>query len=271
MKLFAIRDATNEEAGVLALLECYEHQRAFYLELPPHTDPWELPFVLHEYARRGELTIDAHWSLRWVQARVVPPQRQNIGEVLRTNGLDEYDELRFLELTDGRCSQDDCYLVPMGRGPFPDWYQERLATRILDVYPLAGFRLLVAFRDGSVALCAMTEALAGMRSFARVLAEEEVFARATAQPGGHGVQWGEVLQVSANVLKKAGRRSELEAADVAALARQALLDTSEVAQLLGCSRQNVSDLVRRGRLVPLKTSARGPLFLRSDVYARLDC
>jgi len=271
LRRFALRDAANEDAGILALLECYERGgRAFYLELPPQADPWELPFVLHEFAQQGEPTVDARWSLKWVQSRLVPTERQNLGEVLRVNGLDAYDELRLLELTGGRCSQDDCYLVPMENEQLPAWYVERMALRALDVYPLERFRLLVSFRDGATMLCDMQKNLARERSFARVLNDEDVFCRATAQPGGHGVRWGTMLAVASNTLRERGRRVALSASDIAVLARQAVVDTAEVARLLECSRQNVSDLVRRGKLVPLKTSPRGPLFLRSDIYQRLD-
>ena len=270
MKRFVLRDAANEEAGLLAILECYERDGSFHFELPPHIDPWDLPFILHEFAQRKRSTIDARWSLKWVQSRLVPADRQNLGEVLRTNGLETYDELRLLELTGGRCAQDDCYLVPLGRGQEPAWYRERVSMRLADVYALEGFRLLASFKDGRLALCDMTSMLSDERSFARVLSDEAVFGRATMQAGGHGVRWGEALLVSSDRLREAGCPLGLASSDIAALSRQSTLDAAEVAQLLGCSRQNVSDLVRRGRLVPVKTSARGPLFLRADVYARLD-
>lgn len=82
--------------------------------------------------------------------------------------------------------------------------------------------------------------------------------------------WGETLQMSSENMRDVGVDLGFAMADIAASVRQATLDTAEVARLLGCGRQNVSDLVRRGRLVPIKSTARGPLFLRGDVYARLD-
>lgn len=270
MKRYALHDATSEESGTLALLEYYERDHTFYFELPPHADPWELPFILHEFAQKGEPTIDAQWSMRWVQSRLVPTERQNLGEILRVNALDSYDERRLLDMTGGRCSQDDCYLVPIRDNQAPAWYEERLATRIADVYALGHSRLLVLFRDGDVILCNMADLLKDDLSYARVLKDETVFSHVQMQSGGHGVRWGTSLLVSCNMLRKGGSRIRLDAGDVASLASQAVLDTAEVAQLLGCSRQNVSDLVRRGKLMPLKTTSRGPLFLRSDIYMRLN-
>ncbi|MDR1439965.1 MAG: DNA-binding protein [Clostridiales bacterium] len=48
-----------------------------------------------------------------------------------------------------------------------------------------------------------------------------------------------------------------------------VVNTSEATLLLGCTRQNIDDLARRGKLAPIKTYPRDKLFLRADVLARL--
>ena len=268
LHIYALRDETNEDAGILAFLECYERPRSFFFELPPHADPWSLPFILHEFAQRGQHTVSADWSLRWVQSRLVPPERQNLGEVLRVNGLSEYDELRLLELTEGRCAQDGCYLVPTGSKDVPGWYTERVRDRLTDAFALSGFRLLLAFGGGKTSIVCARELLADRRPFARVISDEGIFARMALQAGGHGVQWGSSLHASAEELREAGRPLELRTRDLAALIPQALCDTAQAAQILGCTKQNISDLVRRGKLDPIKSGPRLTLFLRSDVLAR---
>ena len=49
---------------------------------------------------------------------------------------------------------------------------------------------------------------------------------------------------------------------------QRVVNTAEAAQLLGCSKQNVDDLVRRGKLHPVKESAKSKLFLKSEIIQR---
>lgn len=267
MRVFELHDETNESAGTLAYLECYERPRAFFFELVSDVDPWDLPFILHEFAQRGQLTIDAGWTLRWVQSRLVPPERQNLGEVLRKNGMEQYDELRLLELTEGRCSQDGCYLVPLA-GETPKWYERRVASRLADVFALGDYRLLSTFGDGEVRICSARELLGPRRPFARVVSDEDVFDRVSLQAGGHGAQWGDALEVSAAELRGAGEALPLDSSSVASLVRQSVCDTADAARILGCTRQNISDLVRRGKLRPLMTSPRGALFLRSDILAR---
>lgn len=267
MKTLALRDEAygNKDLGYL---ECYERPRAFYFELPPDADPWELPFILHEFAQRGHLSVDGQWSRRWVESRLVPPERQNLGEVLRVNCLREYDELKLLELTGGRCSQDSCYLVPVLGDGLPTWYAERISRRLLDAFAVGGNRLVLSFADGGVYDCPMARVLADDRAFARVLLEEERFMRVALQPGGHGVQWGERLGVDADTLRSEGVRLDLSPLDLALLTDQVVCDTSEAMRILGCSRQNISDLVRRGKLTPRKVTSHLTLFLRSDVLAR---
>ena len=196
MRVYALRDEEGGASEDLAYLECYERPRAFYLELPPDADPWVLPFILHEFAQRGTLTIDAAWSLRWVQSRLVPPERQNLGEVLRENGLSSYDELSLLELTEGRCSQDACYLVPLTGGDLPAWYTERVSRRLRDVFALSDDRLLALFRSGEVVWLSARNLLGDRRAFARILRDEGTFRRAALQAGGHGVQWCDQLSLS---------------------------------------------------------------------------
>lgn len=56
--------------------------------------------------KRKQYTVNAYWSKVWVQQRIAPTDRQNLGQILKDNGLDEYDEFQLLMLANGRCVQD---------------------------------------------------------------------------------------------------------------------------------------------------------------------
>jgi hypothetical protein len=51
--------------------------------------------------------------------------------------------------------------------------------------------------------------------------------------------------------------------------REELVNTAEVMQILNCSRQNVFDLIKRGKLMPVKELPKDRLFWRADILARL--
>lgn len=42
---------------------------------------------------------------------MIPPDRQNIGEIMRKVGMQYYDEFPLLVYIGGRCCQDENYLV----------------------------------------------------------------------------------------------------------------------------------------------------------------
>ena len=89
MKIFAIRDAGDKDNRDIAYLFYYEKGGRFYVELPADADPWETPLILSSFLKRGERTVNSYWSRVWVQQRIVPADRQNIGQILRDNGLKE--------------------------------------------------------------------------------------------------------------------------------------------------------------------------------------
>ena len=184
MRLFALKDATDRDQSVLAVLCHYEATGEYFIDMPPDADPWAVPLVLSSFAARGQWAIGASWSKRWVESRLVPQSRQNLGEVLRENGLDSYDTLRLLEMTDGRNSQDDCYLVPLRLPDCPDWYHERESARVVEAVALQGRRLLVAFRTGEVRLYEGEELAALCDGFPRLAQSPTVFGRVEGASAG---------------------------------------------------------------------------------------
>ena len=119
MRIFAIKDDTLSQEIVLGYLIYYENAKAFYIELPDDADPWETPLLLSSFVKRGERSVSSYWSRLWVQQRIIPRDRQNIGQVLKENGLKEYDEFQLLMLTMGRCAQDECYLEEINSAELP--------------------------------------------------------------------------------------------------------------------------------------------------------
>lgn len=51
--------------------------------------------------------------------------------------------------------------------------------------------------------------------------------------------------------------------------KEELVNTADVMQMLNCSRQNVFDLIKRGKLRPVKETPKERLFLKSDILARV--
>lgn len=90
----------------------YDEQRKEYeIEIPENVKSFEAPFILSYFIQKKQRRIGKEWSYRWVCQRVTPPERQNIGQILKANHMTEYDEFQFLIKNKGRSCQDECYIV----------------------------------------------------------------------------------------------------------------------------------------------------------------
>ena len=269
MRIFAIRDEELSNADVLAYLLYYEQPKAFYIELPDDADPWETPLLLSTFLKRGEYTVNAYWSRMWVQQRIVPSDRQNLGQVLKANGLDEYDEFALLMLADGRCAQDSCYLEEISMDDVPNSLLKRWEKKIEDVIPLADHHLLVFFRDGMVRKCGIDEIAKGNKSFDPILRSDSIFRSVAVQTDGYGVRWSEQAVIDNSVLYGSGIEVPLSMDDLRSFISNRVVNTAEAAEMLGCSRQNIDDLIKRGKLHPVREDARNKLFLKNEIQQRI--
>ena len=268
MKIFAIRDATDSSLKNLAYLLYYESSKQFYIELPDNADPWETPLLLDAFVQKGEHTVNSYWSRIWVQQRIVPSDRQNIGQILRDNKVKTYDEYALLTLSSGRCEQDDYYLVPIDEAHLPQQLARRLSRKIADIVPLQTYSLLTFFRDGTIRKCDLKERLAKDSRYAILLNRPDYFARVEVQTGGHGVQWDRNLSISDSELYTMGERVPLSVDDFHTFASKRIINTAEATDILNCSRQYISELVRTGKLHPVKVLEKNMLFLKSEVLRR---
>lgn len=150
MKIYAIKDETDCSKKTLAWLIYYENAKRFYIELPDDADVWETPLLLSSFIEKGKKTINAYWSEVWVNQRIVPTDRQNLGQILKDNNLSKYDSYDLLMLTNGRCAQDDYYLEYVPNDKLPKELVNRFEKKIEDVIPLSDYRLLVFFYNGIV-------------------------------------------------------------------------------------------------------------------------
>jgi hypothetical protein len=268
MEIFSIQNEFDKQEKNLAYLVYYEIEKLFYIELPDGADVWETPLLLSSFVKRDIKTVDSYWSRQWVQQRIVPAERQNIGQILKDNGLDEYDEYKLLMLSMGRCEQDDYFLVPIEENNLPDCVKSRFLTRIEDIIPLEDYNILVFFRNGKIKKCNLNDILKNNKKFSILLENYNLFYNISLQPGGYGVKWDENLAVTYDILYKNGTNVPLSLTDFKNFVANHVITSSEAADILGCSRQNIDDLTKRGKLHQIKSVGKTTLYLKSEVLQR---
>lgn len=268
MRIFAIKDETMPKEQILGYLIYYENAKSFYIELPDDADPWDIPPILSSFIKRGEHSINSYWSRIWVEQRIMPQERQNIGQVLRDNGLEAYDVFSLLLLSMGRCAQDDCYLEEIPENHLPQLLSSRWETKLEDVVPMDTPRLLVFFRNGEVKVVDIQAISDTVPDCIPYIMNQERFIMMEVQPDGYGIMWNEKASISDATLYANGISVPLSLQDFCRFVQYRVISASEACGILDCSRQNIDDLMRRKKLHPIRTDAKYKLFLKSEVLQR---
>lgn len=110
LKKFCIYDEwlNNKKVGILT----YDMDLcSFSIKVDDNLTTEEAPFIFEHFMRLQQRTIPDDWSLKWVQQRIIPSNRQLIGVIMRNLGVKEYTEYNMLLATNGRCTDDGCYIV----------------------------------------------------------------------------------------------------------------------------------------------------------------
>lgn len=107
MNKYEIVNSRYRNSKAVAHLYIDNTKDLYSIEISRDVEPRKLPMILAESAKKGKYSLTNEQSRRWVQDRIIPPGRQNIGSVLKNAGLKFYDEVSLLELNSGRCIQDN--------------------------------------------------------------------------------------------------------------------------------------------------------------------
>lgn len=122
MKIFHIMDEENKL--LVGVLFYEEKERTCHIELPEYLDEWTAPLLFTGYIKQKIYSIPQDLSLLWLEERVIPSGRQNLQNILEHHRMDGYDEMKFLEISEGRCSQDSLYIKETNE--VPDFVKRRL-------------------------------------------------------------------------------------------------------------------------------------------------
>ncbi|MCL2046180.1 MAG: hypothetical protein FWG88_07325 [Oscillospiraceae bacterium] len=112
LRNFALIDGNLEDTQVGTL--SYDSETTqLSMTIFKDINPEKLPLSIEGFAKRGKYELFHEDVLRWTKGRICPPGRHNIREILRDNGLSEYDEFALLMVTMGKCDLDELYLVEL--------------------------------------------------------------------------------------------------------------------------------------------------------------
>ena len=248
MKISVIKDENNNSLGYLLY---YESDSRFIIELPEDADEWKTPLLLSSYVKRKKYTIMPDDALLWVKERIVPSSRQNIASILKDSNLKEYDEYRLLMMNEGRCCQDNYYLESCDS--IPSFILQRQKLLIKGFLILENKAILLFFNNDE----------------SRIYKIDTNYETVSISAGGYGLEIDENSFIDNNTIYTNSIIQNIKYKDFISFIRNNVLDATEAASLIKCTRQNIKDFKDKGKLNTVKESSKYSLFLRSEVLKNL--
>jgi len=84
--------------------------KTFAMTIDENVKKSDLPLSLEGFANRNKYILSHEDAMRWIRGRICPPGRHNMRDILKDNGLDEYDEFELLMITNAKCDKDSLYI-----------------------------------------------------------------------------------------------------------------------------------------------------------------
>lgn len=260
MKSYEIYDEENDRS--IGVLLYYQRKKVCIIELEDDLDEWTAPLLFTVYVKRKVFTIPRNAAFMWVRGRVIPAERQNIKSILKTHKLKEYDEMKLLELSRGRCSQDSLFIREIDE--LPDYVLYRQKRNLTDCTVLDDRNILCFFADGKTRKIELSK-LDNEDVSKKVCNNRKLMDSCMVGTGGYYITFNDSIDVPAAELYSAGKPIPLSFEDFVTFANRNIIDTPQCCKELSCTRQNLAYMTEHGLFEPIKMSTRGNLYLRSDV------
>lgn len=260
MKIYEILDSETELS--IGVLQYYERERSCVIELRNYLDEWSAPLLFTGYVKRKIYTMPRDISFLWVKERVIPSGRQNINEILKNHRLPRYDEMKMLEISSGRCSQDSLYIKELDS--LPEFVKERKKHNLLDCVMCEKNTVLCFFADNTVKKIAL-EQIAESDGVDKVMKNNALFESGEVGTDGYCLTFNHSIDIPAYELYKIEKSIPMCRSDFDNFIRKNILDTTESCHLLECTRQNIAYMIRKQMVSPVKAEVKGNLYLKGDI------
>lgn len=262
MKICSIYNVYNKLKTPVAYLVYYDMAGIFYIEICSDADISDTPMLFALFMKKGVYSIDSEWSKKWVQSRIIPSDRQNLGMILKAEKMKYYDEYTFLIKSKGKCSHDDFCVeeIPIkniNNTILPERWKENINDIIVNKE-----EMLVFFNDETMKKYNINDFIDDKSQLNYAIEHSNDF---MIMPGGYELNCNDIVFVSKQQLKSCGEQTNLSLAYFKLFAKNNLINTSAACEMLNCSRQNIDDLVKRDKLEPVHQSEKNKMFLKADI------
>lgn len=265
MKSYAIYDADLDRTSAVGYLFYYEKSKEYIIELQEDLDEWEAPLLFQKLVREKQYTVPRDISLMWIRERTIPSGRQNIGSILKNHNIKEYNEMALLEISKGKCSQDNCYIQKIKNNQIPGNIKIRSAKNIRDCFPTEDNQIICMYKDDTVQKVDLSLLLEKYNDLSYILTNKMLLESLKVGVGGYSIVFNESIEVPTFELRKIGIALPIISGDLLNFARRNLLGTTQICNKMECSRQKFDYLVKMNKIQPIITETKERLYLKGDI------
>ena len=264
MRVFVIHDDEIDKNGIGYLFH-YERSNKFIVEIKDNLNEWNAPLLFSALVKRGIYTIPQNISRLWIEERVIPSGRQNIGMILKNAKLKKYNEGRLLALSKGKSSQDSCYIREIKEDEIPEWVKKRQADNIIEAFPIEDNRIVCMLNNDTTIEVNLKNCLEEVPKLYSILSKDRLLSTLKVDAGGYGVTFNETISIDKRILLEHGVILPIYAHVFQDFVRHSIVNTTETCSILECTRQNLAHLIKTDVLHPLKEGWRENMFLKGEV------
>jgi len=264
LKIYSIKNNFLRDNNIIGYLFFYSSDHSYCIELKEGVNPLDMTLYFAAFAEKSTYTLGPDWSRRWVENRIVPTDRQNLGMILKEAGLTEYDSHRLIVLSGGQCAQDDLSIAPVSEENLEPWAKARMEKRIGLAVPISNGRLMLTLQDKSVYIADLKSAIADNKRLKNILKDDAKLRDFTVITGGTGITWGEGLYIMTENLMQHNTKCKFDSDDLRIIITSAILDTAGLGEEYGVSRQYINRITKDGQLPGISMRGRSMLYLKSD-------
>ncbi len=265
MKSYAIYDEDLNRESAIGYLFYYKKSKSFIIELQEDLDEWDAPILFQSLVRQGIYTVSREASLLWVTERVIPSGRQNIGMILKNHKLKEYSEMALLSLSKGRCAQDNCYIEEISQESIPENIKKRMRQNISECFSTEDHQIICLFIDNTVRKVDLTQMLGKYQELSYVIRNRNLMDCVKVGVGGYSIIFNNSVEVQSLDLRNTGQLLPLTTGDFYNFVGRNVIDTTEVCNMLQCTRQNLSHMVKEEKLRPIIYGTKENLYLKGEI------
>lgn len=265
MKIYAIYDKEIYRNMALGYLFYYEKANEYIIELNDCLDEWEAPILFQGLVKKKIYTVPKDISLLWIRERVIPSGRQNIGSILKNAKMKEYNEMALLALSKGRCSQDNCYIEEIASEELPEEIRKRSDKNITECFPTEDKQIICLFFDNTVRKVDLSLLAAHNRDVLYILKNDDLLYSVKVGVGGYSISFNDTIEIASSTVREEGTLLPISANDIWGFVRTNVVDTTTACDMLQCSRQNLSYLLKTKKLAPIICGTKENLYTKGSV------